>query len=43
MSEEDDTFPEQNSLLVNEIVASELDETLSEVDDIDRLYFVSDL
>ena len=43
MSEEDDTFSEQNSLLVNEIVASELDETLSEVDDFDCFYFVSDL
>ena len=43
MSEEDDTFSEQNSLLVNEIVASELDETLSEVDDFDCLYFFSDL
>ena len=41
MSEEDDTFSGQNSLLVMEIIASELDETLSEGDDFDCSYFVS--
>ena len=42
VSEKDDTFCAENSLLVNECFASELDETLSN-DDIDLLYFFPDL
>ena len=40
-SDEEDTFSEQKSFVVNEIVASELDETLSEDDDIDLPYLIS--